>query len=137
MIVYERFESPANGFETRSYILALFIVLFKTGPQNRVRAATFATQRRSLSGLKPDPAKFQIYIPPFNRLVFIFSLSSKKQLVTNTFMNSPFYSSTSFQKQPNTHQCNILTMAFRSNALGKINIPSVLFDVWFMGTAPP
>ena len=48
-------------------------------------------------------------------------------------MNSPYYSSTSFQKQPNTHHCNILTIALRSNALGKINIPSVLFAIWFMG----
>lgn len=42
MIVDERFKSPANGFETRFYLLALLIALFKTGPQNRVRAATFA-----------------------------------------------------------------------------------------------
>lgn len=51
MIVYERFESTAmNGPETHSYrattrdcpyLLALS-ALFKTGPQNRVRAATFA-----------------------------------------------------------------------------------------------
>ena len=60
MIVYERFEST-----TKLHLLALFIALFKTGPQNRVRAATFATQRRSTT-------VFQIYIPPFNRLVFIF-----------------------------------------------------------------
>ena len=38
MIVYERFEST-----TKLHLLALFIALFKTGPQNRVRAATFAT----------------------------------------------------------------------------------------------
>ena len=42
MIVYERFESPANRFETCLYLLALS-ALFKTGPQNRVRAAPFAT----------------------------------------------------------------------------------------------
>ena len=81
MIVYERFESTAklqlNWFETSSYILALSLALFKTGPQNRVRAATFATQRRR-------PTRFQIYIPPFNELVFIFFNSSKKQPFTNT-----------------------------------------------------
>ena len=38
MIVYERFESPA-----KLHPLTLLIALFKTGPQNRVRAATFAT----------------------------------------------------------------------------------------------
>ncbi len=38
MIVYERFNSTA-----KLHPLALFIALFKTGPQNRVRAATFAT----------------------------------------------------------------------------------------------
>ena len=64
--------SSYNGSETRSYLLALAIALFKTGPQNRVRAATFAAQRRSLSGFKTDPTVFQIYIPPFNRFVFIF-----------------------------------------------------------------
>ncbi len=42
MIVYERFDSTA-----KLHHLALSIALFKTGPQNRVRAATFATQRRS------------------------------------------------------------------------------------------
>ena len=45
MIVYERFESPAKlRATTRAcpYLLALS-ALFKTGPQNRVRAATFAT----------------------------------------------------------------------------------------------
>lgn len=41
MIIYERINSTANGFETRFYLLALS-ALFKTGPQNRVRAATFA-----------------------------------------------------------------------------------------------
>ncbi len=59
MIVYERFDSTAmNGSETHSY-LALSPALFKTGPQNRVRTATFAEQRRSTS-------QFQIYIPPFS-----------------------------------------------------------------------
>ncbi len=59
MIVYERLNSTAmNGSETHSY-LALSPVLFKTGPQNRVRAATFEAQRRSTT-------RFQIYIPPFN-----------------------------------------------------------------------
>ena len=38
MIVYERIHSPA-----KLHLLALLIALFKTGPQNRVRAATFAT----------------------------------------------------------------------------------------------
>ena len=66
MIVYERFKSTA-----KLQPLALSLVLFKTGPQNRVRAATFATQRRSTT-------RFQIYIPPFNELVFIFFNSSKK-----------------------------------------------------------
>ena len=69
MITYEHFESTAkNWFETSSYrattrdcpyILALSIALFEIGPRNRVRAATFATQRRSTT-------RFQIYIPPFN-----------------------------------------------------------------------
>ncbi len=60
MIVYEHFDSTAmNWFETSSYILALSPAVFKTGPQNRVRAATFAEQRRSTT-------RFQIYIPPFN-----------------------------------------------------------------------
>ncbi len=130
MIVYERFNSTANNrSETCSYNpLALFLYGIKTRPQNRVRAATFATQRRSLPGFKPDLAKFQIYIPPFNRFVFIFSNSFQDNNL-RTLMNSPFYSSTSFQKQPNTHQCNILTIALRSNALGKNNIPCVLFSV--------
>ena len=65
MIVYERINSTA-----KLQPLALSLVLFKTGPQNRVRAATFATQRRSTT-------RFQIYIPPFNELVFIFFNSSK------------------------------------------------------------
>ena len=71
MIIYERINSTAkllNWSETSPYFLALSLVLFKTGPQNRVRAATFATQRRRTS-------RFQIYIPPFNRLVFIFLYS--------------------------------------------------------------
>ena len=60
MFVYERIKSPA-----KLQPLALFIALFKTGPQNRVRAATFAKYARRTT-------RFQIYIPPFNRLVFIF-----------------------------------------------------------------
>ena len=133
MITYEHFKSTAKLRATTRdcpYLLALSIALFETGPQNRVRAAIFATQRRSTT-------RFQIYIPPFNELVFIFFNSSKKTTVYEYFMNSAFYSSTSFQKQPNTHQCNILTIALRSNALGKNNTPSVLFTVRFMGTAPP
>ena len=63
MIVYERFDSTAklqmNWFETSPYFLALLSALFKTRPQNRVKAATFAEQRRSTT-------RFQIYIPPFN-----------------------------------------------------------------------
>ena len=80
MIVYERIESTAKLRATARdcpYILALSLVLFKTGPQNRVRAATFAEQRRSTT-------RFQIYIPPFNELVFIFFNSSKKQQFTKT-----------------------------------------------------
>ena len=38
MIMNERIKSPA-----KLHLLALFFALFKTGPQNRVRAATFAT----------------------------------------------------------------------------------------------
>ncbi len=62
MIVYERLNSTAKLWATTRdcpYILALSPALFKTGPQNRVRAAAFAEQRRSTS-------QFQIYIPPFN-----------------------------------------------------------------------
>ena len=65
MFVYERIKLTA-----KLQPLALSLVLFKTGPQNRVRAATFATQRRRTT-------VFQIYIPPFNRFVFIFSIPSK------------------------------------------------------------
>ena len=88
MIVYERFESTAKLRATTRdcpYILALSIALFKTGPQNRVRAATFATQWRNLSGFKPDPTKFQIYIPPFNRLVFIFFNSFQYNRLRTTY----------------------------------------------------
>ena len=87
MIAYERFNSTAKLRATTRdcpYILALSFALLETGPRNRVRAAIFATQRRKLSGLKPDPTTFQIYIPPFNKLVFIFFNSSKKQQFTNT-----------------------------------------------------
>ena len=45
MIVYERLNSTAKLRATTRdcpYLLALS-ALFKTGPQNRVRAATFAT----------------------------------------------------------------------------------------------
>ncbi len=45
MIVYERINSTAKLRATTRdcpYLLALF-ALFKTGPQKRVRAATFAT----------------------------------------------------------------------------------------------
>ncbi len=72
MIVYERFNSTA-----KLQPLALSFALFETGPRNRVRAAIFATQRRSTT-------RFQIYIPPFNELVFIFFNSSEKQQFTNT-----------------------------------------------------
>ena len=45
MIVYERLKPTAklhlNGFETRSYF-SLLSAVFEAGPQNRVRAATFA-----------------------------------------------------------------------------------------------
>ena len=62
MIVYERTESTAKLRATTRdcpYILALSPALFKTEPQNRVRAAAFEAQRRRTS-------RFQIYIPPFN-----------------------------------------------------------------------
>ena len=65
MIVYERIESTANGFETRFYTglrpgpanklaetsssFSRCSALFEIEPQNRVKAATFATQRRRLS----------------------------------------------------------------------------------------
>ena len=71
MFVCERIKLTTkllNWSETSPYFLALSLVLFKTGPQYRVRAATFATQRRRTT-------VFQIYIPPFNRFVFIFLYS--------------------------------------------------------------
>ena len=81
MIVYEHFESTAklqvNWSATSCTSLLALSALFETGPRNRVRAAIFATQRRSTT-------RFQIYIPPFNELVFIFFNSSKKQQFTNT-----------------------------------------------------
>ena len=79
MIIYERIKLNVkllNWSETSSF-LALSLVLFKTGPQNRVRAATFATQRRRTT-------VFQIYIPPFNRLVFIFSIPRRNNRLRTT-----------------------------------------------------
>ncbi len=85
MIIYERFESTAVNYRatTRDCPYFSFLALFKTWPQNRVRTTTFAEQRRNLSGLKPDPTRFQIYIPPFNRFVFIFSNSLSNNKLRN------------------------------------------------------
>ena len=55
MIVYERINSTAKLRATTRdcpYILALSFALFETRPQNRVRAAIFATQRRSTTRFK-------------------------------------------------------------------------------------
>ena len=94
MIVYERIESPANGFETRFYTglrpgpankLAETSSSFsrccprccEIGPQNRVKAATFATQRRSGQPRGLAPTSHSNFIPPFNRFVFIFFIPLK------------------------------------------------------------